>query len=355
MKVALDISPIQGTASLQHRVRGTGFYTKNLKDALLTYDKKKSYVFFSRGQAIPQADIIHYPYFEPFFLSLPFFHSQKTVVTVHDLTPLVFPNNFPSGIKGKIKWNIQKAALQKANAIIADSESSKKDIIKFTNIPPEKIHVVYLAAGNEFKKIIFSENKKKEIFKKYNLPEKFCLYVGDITWNKNLPRIISAATEAKIPLVLVGKALTVSDYDKSNPWNSDRNKVFELIKNNPYIYRTGFISDEELVMLYNIAVVAVMPSLYEGFGLPVLEAMNCGCPVITSKEGSLPEVAGDAALYVDAYDTNSIANGMKTLFKETEAQEKYKEKGIQQSKKFSWEKVAKETIAVYEKAYSNNY
>ena len=347
MKVALDISPIQGTASLQHRVRGTGFYTKNLKDALLTYDKKNSYVFFSRGQAIPQADIVHYPYFEPFFLTLPIFHSQKTVVTVHDLTPLVFPNNFPSGIKGIIKWNLQKLALQKVDAIIADSESSKKDIVKFTNIPAEKIHVVYLAAGNEFKKITFSESKKKELLKKYNLPEKFCLYVGDITWNKNLPRIVSAATEAKIPLVLVGKALTVSEYDKTNPWNSDRNKVFELIKNNPYIYRTGFVSDDDLVMLYNSAVVAVMPSLYEGFGLPIIEAMSCGCPVITSKEGSLPEVAGDAALYVDAYNTSSIANGMKTFFSELETQKKYAKMGLAQSQKFSWEKVAKETSDIY--------
>ncbi|HEX8965628.1 MAG TPA: glycosyltransferase family 1 protein [Patescibacteria group bacterium] len=355
MRVALDISPIEGTASLQHRVRGTGFYTKNLKEALLKYDKKNSYTFFSRGQVVPNADITHYPYFEPFFLSLPFFHSQKTVVTVHDLTPLVFPNNFPSGIKGKIKWNIQKTALQKANAIIADSESSKKDIVKFTNIPQEKIFVVYLAAGNEFKKVQISEKKKKELYKKYNLPEKFCLYVGDITWNKNLPRIISAATEVKIPLVLVGKALVQEDYDKTNPWNSDRNKVFELIKNNPYIYRTGFVTDEDLVMLYNLAIASVMPSLYEGFGLPVLEAMSCGSPVITSKEGSLPEVAGEAALYVDAYDSNSIANGMKTFFNDSEMQKRFAEKGLKQAQQFLWEKTAKETIAVYEKAYSNNY
>lgn len=356
MNIALDISPIKGTASLQHRVRGTGFYTENLKNALKKYDKKNSYTLFSRGEAVPSgANLVHYPYFEPFFLTLPLYHPQKTVVTVHDLTPLVFPKAFPAGVKGKVKWIIQKLALQRANAIITDSESSKKDIISFTQVASNNVFVIYLSAGEEFKKITIEKKQKKDLQQKYQLPEKFCLYVGDITWNKNLPRILSAVTNAKVPLVMTGKALLEEVYDKKNPWNNDRNIVMNLIKNNPFIVRTGFVSNEDLVSLYNLAEVSIMPSLYEGFGLPVLEAMSCGCPVITSKEGSLPEVAADAAYYVDAYDTTSITKAIMAIFSNVTLQKTLAEKGIQQASKFSWEKTAKQTIKVYEKTYSSNF
>ncbi len=348
MKIAIDISPIEGKGSLHHRVRGTGFYLRNLKESLLEYEKSNMYIFFTRGEKLPSdIDLIHYPYFEPFFITLPVFNKNPFVVTIHDLTPLVFPEFFPAGIKGSIKWKIQRQSLKKAKRIITDSISSKNDVIKHAGISEDKIKVVYLAAGNVFKKKNLSQDQIDKLRVKYHLPDQFALYVGDVTWNKNLPRLIEACIKADIPLVLTGKALLNSDFDKKNPWNRDLIKVQSLCEKNINITRIGFVNDEDLVNLYNIAQVFVMPSLYEGFGLPILEAMSCGCPVITSKEGSLAEVAGDAAFYVDAYDVGSISDGVRKVFSNNSLKKELSEKGMEQAQKFSWKKTSEDTAHVY--------
>ncbi len=341
------MSPLKNGNFLQHRVRGTGFYLENLKKSLGKYYPQNKYTFFTRGEKLPQnVNLVHYPYFEPFFLTLPLRNRKKFVVTVHDLTPLLFPNNFPSGIRGKIKWNLQRSRLKKASAIITDSNSSKNDIMRFTKIPENKITVVYLAAGEEFS--LRNRDLQEKVSKKYNLPDKFALYVGDVTWNKNLPALMKAAGIAKVPLVLVGKAITEKEFDKTNPWNQDLVKVKNLAGNDNNIFTLGFVTQEDLVAIYNLATVFVIPSFYEGFGLPILEAMSCGCPVVTSKEGSIPEIAGDAAFYVDAYDINSIAQGLGKVFKDTKLQRELSEKGIAQARRFSWKKTAEETTRVYE-------
>src|SRR4029079_2530993 len=131
MKIAIDISPISSGHYLQHMVRGTGFYLNNLKESLLKSFPETDFIFFNRDEELaPDIDLVHIPYFEPFFITLPVMKKQKTVVTVHDLTPLVFKESFPAGIKGKIKWEIQKRSLQRVDAIITDSFSSKEDIHK---------------------------------------------------------------------------------------------------------------------------------------------------------------------------------------------------------------------------------
>lgn len=313
----------------------------------MKYFPDNKYSFFSRDEEPEDVNIIHYPYFEPFFLTLPFKSKKKFVVTVHDLTPLAFPKNFPAGVKGKIKWNLQKMRLKKASAIITDSKSSKKDIVRFVGVDNNKVSVVYLAAGEQFE-IIKDRNNLDNIKDKFSLPDKFVLYVGDVTWNKNLPRLIEAAKIANVKLVMVGKALVEKDYDKTNPWNQDRSKIAEMIKGNKKVKLLGFLPDEDLIALYNTATVFAMPSLYEGFGLPILEAMKCGCPVVTSKKGSLPEIAGDAVLYVDAYNAEDIAKGLEKVLKDSSLAKSLSEKGALQAKKFSWKKTAKETMEVYE-------
>lgn len=344
MKIAIDVSPLTSG----HKVRGVGFYLKYLKDSLVRYHPSNEYIFFTQRSEIEYpVDVIHYPYFDPFFLTLPLRKRAKTIVTVHDLTPLVFPRAFPSGIKGKIRWLIQRQALRSADAVIADSEASKKDILHFTGLPDEKVHVVYLAAGEEFTEA-GKKAAKNDIIKKYQLPEKFALYVGDVTWNKNLPRLVEAALKADIPLVMAGKALSEKGFDAANPWNADRVQLEKLINGEKSIFRLGFIPTDDLVGLYKSAQVFVMPSLYEGFGLPILEAMSCGCPVITTKEGSLPEVAGDAAYYVDAYSVESISKGIEAVFKNQRLQKELQSKGFEQAKKFMWKKTALETIHIYE-------
>lgn len=345
MKVAIDISPL----SSGHKVRGVGFYLKHLKEALEKYFPEIIYDFFIDDKNISRdIDLVHYPYFEPFFVTLPFLKKKVTVVTVHDLTPLVLSHLFPVGIKGKIKWEVQKRLLRQVDAIITDSESSKRDIVRLAGYAKEKIHVAYLAAGEEFRRIKNQELRIKELRKKYKLPEKFALYVGDVTPNKNLSRLVKACLQTDVPLVMVGKALVATEYDKTNPWNRELEEVQRIAKENPSIIRVGFVESEELVALYNIATVFVMPSLYEGFGLPVIEAMACGCPVITSTKGSLPEVAGDAAVYVDAEDIGSIEKGIQKVFKNPALQKELSQKGLNQSKRFSWKKTAQQTVKVYE-------
>ena len=350
MNIAIDISPLKKGHYLQHRVRGTGFYLKNLQLSLEKYYPENKYTYFSRGDLSPkEVDVVHYPYFEPFFLTLPLFSKSKTVVTVHDLTPLVFPNHFKAGLKGKLKWEIQKRGLRSASAIITDSISSKKDIIKHVGIEESKINVVYLAAGEEFKKVESSKLKVQSLRMKYNLPEKFVLCVGDVTWNKNLPRLIEAVKKVKVPLVMVGSALVKENVDLSNPWNADFAKVLSLVEGDSRINRLGFVSNEDLVLLYSMATVFTMPSIYEGFGLPVLEAMGCECPVITSKEGSIPEIVEEACRYVDAYDIDSIASGISEIFNNKNLQQELSKKGLAQARKFTWEKRASETMDVYQK------
>lgn len=348
MNIAIDIAPLKSGHYLQHRVRGTGFYLQNLQASLRKYYPGNKYIDFNRGDLLGRKiDVVHYPYFEPFFLSLPVFNKYKTAVTVHDLIPFVFPEEFPSGLKGKIKWQIQKFALRNARRIITDSASSKRDIVKFTGISRDKISVVYLAASDIFKpktNILL----QRRIRAKYKLPEEFVLYVGDVTWNKNLPRLIAAVKKAKISMVMVGGALVSENTNLNNPWNKDLVQVRKLIEEDRGITALGFIPKEDLVLLYNMAAVLAIPSLYEGFGLPILEAMSCGCPVATSKAGSIPEVAGDAAFYVDPYDISSIANGIKKIFFDRELQKELSTKGFNQAKKFSWKKTAEGTVKVYE-------
>lgn len=354
MNIAIDMSPLRSGHYLQHRIRGTGIYLQNLKSTLPRYYPDNQYVFFNRGDDLGNVDFIHYPYFEPFFLTLPVFSKNKRIVTVHDLTPLVFPKEFPAGTRGRIKWQIQKQALRNADAVIADSICSKNDIVKYTGISSSKINVVYLAVSENFRKLEKS-SILPSIREKYNLPERFVLYVGDVTWNKNLPRLIMAIQKINVPLVMVGKALLDKNFDRINPWNKDLVEVERLVDNDKKIIRLGFVPKEDLILLYNVATVFAMPSLYEGFGLPVLEAMSCGCPVVVSKEGSIPEIAGEACRYVDAYDVDSIAGGISEVFNNRSLQQELSKKGLIQSKKFTWNKTARETMNVYRSVVGNSF
>ncbi len=341
MRVALDVSPLH----TGHKIRGVGFYLEHLKNSLQKYYPEHEYIYFTNEKELDGSiDIVHYPYFDPFFLSLPLIKKYKTIVTVHDLTPIIFPEHFPVGVKGGLRWQMQKMNLKKVDAIITDSNSSKKDIVEIIKIPEKKVSVTYLAAGEEFKQI----NKLTEkVIHKYSLPEKFVLYVGDVTWNKNLPNFVKAVKQKDLPLVMVGKSLAQKDFDRTNLWNRDLVEVQQLAADDSNIYILGFVPTEDLVVLYNNATVFVMPSIYEGFGLPVVEAMQSGCPVVTTEEGSLPEVAGDAAYYVDKNDIDNIASGLEKVFYDKNLQKELSKKSLKQAEKFNWKKTAEQTIAVY--------
>lgn len=349
MRIAIDISPLQSG----HKVRGVGFYLTYLKKALLEYYPEHEYIFFTQGGKIDKpVDLVHYPYFDPFFMTLPFIKAHKTVVTVHDLTPLVFPEHFPAGIKGNLIWQTQRFNLKNVDGILTDSFSSKKDIERILNIPAEKITVAYLAAGEEFRKLKKEDAILKNTKIRYSLPEDFILYVGDATWNKNLPRLLEAIEGSEISLVMVGKALAATNIDRSNKWNEDLITVQKKVQENKNIKLLGFVPTEDLVALYNLATMFVYPSVYEGFGLPILEAMQSGCPVIISHEGSVPEVGEDAAEYFDGHDKQSLQAAIKRVLHSRKLQQELSEKGFKQAKKFSWRKAATDTIKAYEKVIS---
>lgn len=345
MKIAIETSAL----TTGHKFRGTGSYLDNLKKALIKYYPDNQYLFFDKRESIPlDVDLLHYPYFDPFFLNLPLFKRHKTVVTVHDLTPIVFAKDFPPGIKGAVKWQIQKHLLAGMDAVITDSESSKNDIHKYARVQENKIEVIYLAADPDFKPVkdkLLLDNIKK----KYLLPDDFVLYVGDVTVNKNLPRLTKAVRKLDLPLVLVGKALKNDQFDRGHPWNKDLVRVLNIIGDDKKIFRLGFVPISDLAVIYSLAKVFVMPSLYEGFGLPVLEAMACGCPVVTSDKGSLKEVAGEAACYADPYSIDDISSKIKQVFFDSKLREKFSVLGEKRADDFSWKQTAGRTVSVYKR------
>ena len=344
MKIAIDVSPLQ----TGHKIRGVGFYLRYLKKALLEFYPENEYIFFETTSAIPSdAAIVHYPYFDPFFLTLPIIRKHKTVVTVHDLTPIIFPKQFPAGLRGSLKWQIQKYNLKNVDAIITDSYASKKDILRIVGVPETNISVAYLAADDIFKQTALTNERKKDLQKKYNLPEKFALYVGDVTWNKNVPMLLKAIKNTDIHLVMVGKSLIGEQVDQTNVWNKSLIESQKLAGSNKNVQRLGFLQTEDLISLYNLATVFVFPSVYEGFGLPVIEAMQVGCPIITTKGGSLEEVGGDAALYFDGTNSNELAKAIIKVINSETLQENLIAKGLKQAARFSWQKTAEQTMAVY--------
>lgn len=352
MKVAIDTGPLNSG----HAIRGVGAYTRSLIEALQKETKKKFITIEPldfRTANLEKCDILHYPYFSLFQKTLKLINGKKVVVTVHDVIPLLYPKNYPPGIKGKINLLSQIKTLKKVDAIITDTETSKKDIIRFLQVKPEKIHVVYLAPRKIFRKIK-DRNYLNSVKKKYNLPENFVLYVGDVNYNKNIPNLIKACQIAKLPLVICGKqaadidslALEMKSINgprdfvrfltgKSHPEIAHYKNILNVL--NKDVLRLGFVPDEDLVAIYNLAKLYCQPAFYEGFGFPVLESLSCGTPVAASKTQALVEVAEGAAVFFDPNNPNDIARSFKHLVKIPKLPRIY-----------SWEKCAKDTIKVYE-------
>lgn len=344
--VAIDVSPL----SSGHKVRGVGVYTAHLQSSLLALKQEKfSFIFYTDKKEITKpVDLFHIPYFDPFFLQIPLAHLSKTIVTIHDLTPIVLSDLYPKGIKGSIKWQINKMLLQQVAGVVTPSECSKNDIAQITAVSDKKIFVTPLGVDSRFQMIV-DDKKLASVRKKYNLPEKFVLYVGDVTPNKNLPRLVRAATEAKTPLVMVGKSLTETNFDRTNAMNQDRIYVQEYAKTHSDVLLTGYIPDEDMAFVYNLASCFVYPSLYEGFGLPVIEAMACGTPVITSSVSSLPEIAQGTAILIDPHDQQAIATALQSVMNDKKLRTSLIKSGHIRAKQFTWEHFAQEIVAVYEK------
>ena len=354
MKVAIDVSPLKNA----NRYRGVGIYTQQLVKSLQSLNISNfSCQLIEDKTMVKDSDLIHYPFFDLFFLTLPLKKPKPTVVTIHDVIPLIFPEHYPAGIRGSLKFQTQKFSLKGVKAVITDSENSRKDIFKYLNYPKNKIYVVPLAPGKEFRPIT-NHQSLTTIKHKYQLPETFVLYVGDVNYNKNIIGFIKAFKKlntsdgdrpslrghdsSEVRLVLIGKAFT----DENLKETKEIIRLINSLKLSKKVIRLGWVPDKDLVVLYNLASVYCQPSFYEGFGLPVLEAMACGCPVVAAKTSSLPEICGSAAIMVDPYNLDDMIKGLK---KALVKQKELRDKGFQQVKKFSWRKTAQQTYEIYQK------
>ncbi len=263
------------------------------------------------------------------------------IVTIHDLTYYKYPQTFTLGSR-MIKRLIAPNSIRNASRIIADSENTKRDIIDFFPKMEDKIRVIYPGTSKQEK--IVDKGSIDRIKKKYEICGKYILYTGTLEPRKNLIRLIEAyyrlVNEKKIEekLVLAGK--------KGWIYKDIFAKVVELNLEKRVIF-TGYVLEQDKSALYSGAELFVYPSLYEGFGLPPLEAMACGIPVVVSNAASLPEVAGDAGVYINPYEVDSIAQEIYRVLIDQKLKSDLSRKGIEQAQRFSWEKTANDIVEVY--------
>ena len=348
---------------------GIGVYTSNLLRALVHMDQWNQYILLYRSpehlgqfscyanvteQVLPAPnklwwDQITVPRFarnasiDLIFnpkLSIPLFTKRKTVLVMHGADQFANPRAFQW--YDRIYFSIANCLYcRSSTAIITMTNRGKQDIIHYMSARPDKLHVIY-ESYNELCRLMDRINLAR-VKEQYSLPDQFILFVGGVTPSKNLGNLLRAYGQIRqaFPhkLVLVG----------FKRWKFQKDfALVDRLSLHDRILCTGFIPDEDIPALYNLADVFVFPSLYEGFGMPVLEAMACGCPVITSKTGCSPEVAGGAALLIDPYHPDEIAESIRRVLTERALREQLIRKGLQRVQQFSWENTARATLALFE-------
>lgn len=323
-----------------------GYYSKKIKN-LTDNDKNITKRFLINNifikkilkKALIESSKIYSPaydiYWEPNFIPLKHIKADYIVTSVHDLSFKFFGDCISNNRKKHFDKNFDKM-IHYSDSLICFSHYIKQELIDTLGFSEDKINVIYHGVRHD----IFRVYDKLE--NSHNLPEKFILFVGSIEPRKNLKRLLKAyiqldnSFKKKYKLVLAG----------FKGWKNT--EIFEMINQNQQdIKYLGYISDYELAELYNRASLFVFPSLYEGFGLPLLESMACGTPIITSNVSSMPEIAGDAAYYVDPYDETSIKNGIEELINNGSLRETMKNKGLRRAGNYTWEKSANMHLKVF--------
>jgi glycosyltransferase involved in cell wall biosynthesis len=260
-----------------------------------------------------------------------------SVITVHDLAFLLWPELLTEDSRAYFNGHIQRA-VRSADAIVAVSQATKRDLVELLGVPTEMITVIYEAAGFDLQPL--DKPEVEEWLRQHQLPSEYVLFVGTFEPRKNLPRLIEAFADVKRrgyagKLVLAG----------SPGWHAAA--TLEAVRQHAIDVITTPISPASLPYLYGGARLLAFPSIYEGFGLPVLEAMACGTPVLTSNVSSLPEIAGDAALLVDSSETGAIAEGLWQIIQDEDLARELSRKGLTRQAEFSWERAAAQTLDVY--------
>lgn len=330
-----------------------GYHSKKLLEPSKKSDIKNLKSIMSRNQLVkkiarkvlttsskffsPTYDL----YWQPNFIPNSGMKVKKIVTSVHDFSFILHRDFHP---KERIEYFDKYffKNILRSDMIITGSEYSKQEILERLNFESDKIRVIYHGVDHD----IFKKYENIEL--NIEIPAKFILSVGSIEPRKNLLGLLKAydslgkAIKEEYKLVLVG----------FKGWHNK--DIMDIVNNNKAnIHYLGFVSDEELVKLYNLASLFVFPSFYEGFGLPPLEAMACGTPVITSDTTSMPEICGDAAIYIDPYDINSIREKIEMVLLNVEIQNMLMDKGLKRAGEFTWEKSAQEHIKVFKEVLEN--
>ncbi len=290
------------------------------------------------------ADLAHVPYW-----GSPLFPTVPTLVTVHDLIPLLLPAYRGSPLV-RFYTRLVTYSARRADAVLTDSVASQRDIVRHLRIPPERVHAVPLAVDARFHPIE-DQAVLAAVRQRHALPERYFLYLGGFDWRKNVSAVLRAFAEfsgrqtadAPIHLVVAGRMPARHTDLFPDPCNLARELGIE-----EQVVFTSWVADEDKPALYSSALAFVFPSWYEGFGLPPLEAMACGTPVIASDRGSLPEVVGAGGLLIAPDDVTGLADAMTRLASDDALRTALREKALAQAAQFSWRKAAEETRAVYQ-------
>lgn len=374
MRIGIDARSV-----LKQRT-GVGNYTFNLIQHLSRLDQENQYVLFYSHHLDVRSAIPRFenPNFQSKFFRFPnkllnllwgtlklpkidwlvgrvdLYHSPnynlnilghgRSLMTIHDLNFLAYREFTLASGRWHYAFKIKSYA-EKVDAIIADSESTKNEIIKYLKIPDEKIHVIHLACSEKFRPL--PKGETETVREKYKIREDFILNVGTLEPRKNLGRLIEAYDRSRAKkdflLVLAG----------GKGWKYKH--IFRLVKQlklEDRVVFCGYVPDSDLPELYNSASLFVYPSIYEGFGLPPLEAMACGIPVIVSHTTSLPEVVGDAGVYVNPFDIEQISFSIDGVLSDGKLLQTLRKQGLKRARLFSWEKTARETLRLYQQLTS---
>ena len=267
--------------------------------------------------------------------------SAVRVVTIHDVSLKLYPQCHPVR-RRVINRPLVAVAAKVADAVVAVSHSARHDLLKFHHIPEDRVSVVHEAAGPAFKPIT-DPRKQARIRMRYALPDRFLLYVGAIEPRKNLPRLMEAYKAAR-DRGLRHELVCVGPYG----WSSrDLYGRVDELGLRRVVHFTGYVPSADLPVIYNLAELFVFPSIYEGFGLPVIEAMACGTPVITANSSSLAEIAGGVAETIDPHDTDALSDAIIRVARDRDWRKELSARGLARAQEFSWARTAKEMLALY--------
>jgi len=366
MRIAIDVRKLNDY--------GVGTYVRNLVEQLARIDHATEYVLVCKPDDVKLSDrlgpnfravadssgqysvreqisipahlfrtsphLFHTPHYV-----LPALTPCRSIVTIHDCIHLIFPQYLQGRIARIYARSAFWTTIHRANRILTVSEASKRDILRFFPIAPEKVTVVYNAIANHFYDEP-SEEKMAQVRERYQLHERFVMYAGNVKPHKNLKRLIEAfallrqkSTYDDLQLLITG-----SEISRYAPLR----RAVHHYNLHKHVRFLGYQPEQTLAVLYRLAEVFVFPSLYEGFGLPPLEAMASGTPVVVSNASSLPEVVGDAGVLIDPYDVTSIADGIRQVLDDSALRDSLKTLGIARARLFSWPASVKRIRGIYQ-------